>query len=67
MNLGGRKERKNTWNPNLILYQAEVQPGLKKKATKFKYGLVQPHYILLFHSVGIPHVTHLHIWAQSVI
>lgn len=67
MNLGGRKERKNTWNPNLILYQAEAQPGLKKKLPSLNMVLVQPHYILLFHSVGIPHVTHLHIWAQSVI
>lgn len=67
MNLGGRRETKNNFNPNLIFYQAEVQPVLKKKPPSLIMVLVQPHYTLLFHFVGIPQVTHLHIGAQSVI
>lgn len=68
MDLGGSKERKNDLKPSLIFYQAKFQPELKKKAqpTAFKYGLCTTT-LLSFCSVGIPHVKHLHSWAQTVI
>lgn len=64
---GKKKRKKNIdLNPNIIFYQGEVYRDLgKKKATAFKYEL--PTTLLLLYSVGIPDVTHLHIWAQTVI
>lgn len=59
MNLGGRRQRKNSLNPNVIFYQDEVQPVLKKEPKSLKIVLVQLHCTILFHSAGIPHVTHI--------
>lgn len=70
MNLRGRRGKKNiNLNPNIILYQGEAYKGLGEKnpkTTAFEYEL-SPTTLLLLYSVGIPNVTHLHIWAQTVI
>lgn len=38
-----------------------------KKPPNLNIVSVQPHFILIFHSVGIPYMTHLHIWDQTAI